>query len=475
MPDEVQTVPADAREIARAVSAEGGRALLVGGWVRDRHLGLVSKDVDLEVFGVDAGRLRRLLERVGPVNTVGESFTVFKVRDIDVSLPRRESKVARGHRGFAVVGDPTLSFEEAARRRDFTMNAMGLDPLTGEWLDPFHGREDLDSRILRAVDPATFGDDSLRVLRGVQFAARFELTLEPASAALCRTIALDDLAAERVWGECRKLLLGAARPSRGLDLGLDLGVVDRLFPQLAALVGCPQDPEWHPEGDVWVHTLLVVDQAAARLDGLGEPERVSLMLGALAHDLGKPATTSLIDGRLRSPGHDQAGLEPAMTLLDGFKLHALEGYDVRRQVAGLVAYHLTPGMWHKAPGGVGDGAFRRLAAKVDLELLARLSAADCEGRVGTFDCSASEWFRARARALGVEHRPPPRLLLGRHVLALGLAPGPAVGEVLDAVYERQLDGLVDSVEAAIEEARALVAVRLGRQAGSTPTVDREEE
>jgi tRNA nucleotidyltransferase (CCA-adding enzyme) len=445
-----------AREVAAAVRSTGGRALIVGGWVRDRLLGRDSKDIDLEVYGVDAARLRAILERFGRVELVGESFQVYKLGPIDVSLPRRESKAGRGHRGFAVSGDPTMPPEEAARRRDFTVNAIAWDPLTGEYLDPCGGRADLAAGRLRVVDPARFGDDSLRVLRAVQLAARFELALDDEGRALCRTIALDDLPAERIWGEMEKLL-AARRPSIGLALALDIGVVARLFPELAALVGCPQEPEWHPEGDVWVHTLQVVDRARERVDDLDRPHRLAVLLGALCHDLGKPATTKVIDGRIRSMDHEEQGVAPTTALLDRLNVRSMDGYDVRGQVIGLVAHHLKPGAWFKVRHEVGDGAFRRLAQKVDLELLARVAQADCLGRrPGRFDCSAMDWFLDRARALGVEHRPPRPLLLGRHLLALGLTPGPRVGQILKAVYEQQLDGAVTSLDEAIAAARRLL-------------------
>ncbi len=438
--------------VARAVRDAGGRALIVGGWVRDRILGHASKDVDLEVYGVPAERLRALLEQFGRVEAVGESFRVYKVVGLDVALPRRESKTGRGHRGFDVQGDPDMSVEEATRRRDFTVNAIAWDPLTDEYLDPRNGRADLAQRRLRVVDPATFGDDSLRVLRALQFAARFDLQLDDDTKALCRRVPLNDLPAERIWGEFEKLL-GAAHPSIGFALALDLDVIDRLFPELSPLVGCQQEPEWHPEGDVWVHTLLVIDQARTRIDGLDRPQAMTIMLGAVCHDLGKPSTTAFIDGRIRSPNHEEAGVAPTHAFLDRLNLHALDGYDVRRQVVGLVANHLKPGMWYKVRDEVGDGAFRRLAQKVDLELLARLAKSDCLGRTGYFDCTAMDWFLERAHALGVSHRPPPPLLLGRHLLALGVTPGPEVGRILKLVYERQLDGEVTTLDEALAMAK----------------------
>ncbi len=465
-----------AKEIAGTVKDAGGRALIIGGWVRDRLRGQPSKDIDLEVFGIPQDRLAALLEPFGRVEPVGQSFPVYKVivkgeggrgkgaggsggkgdyEFIDVALPRRESKSGRGHKGFEVVGDPSMSIAEAARRRDFTVNAIAWDPLTEVYEDPFRGRDDISRRVLRVVDPATFADDSLRVLRAIQFAARFEFTLHDHTAALCRRIPLDDLPAERVWGELEKLLLAANRPSIGFALALDLGVIDQLLPEMTPLVGCQQEPEWHPEGDVWVHTLMVIDKARELNGDLDRPQLITVMLGAVCHDLGKPATTACLDGRIRSLNHEEAGVAPTVSLLDRLNIHTIDGFDVRSQVIGLTAHHLKPGMLRKAEN-VGDGAFRRLAQKVDLELLARLARADCLGRTGHFDCSAMDWFLERARALGVEHRPPAPLLLGRHLLELGMSPGPRVGEILKQVYEKQLDGQIASVEEAIEDARRIL-------------------
>ncbi len=452
-------LPEQAVALASEVRAAGGRALIVGGWVRDDLLGRHSKDLDIEVFGLDAGTLRRIVESFGRVDVVGESFTVFKIGTMDVSLPRRESKTGRGHRGFTVEGDPFLPYDEAARRRDFTINAMSRDPLTGELIDPFGGQQDLANRILRMVDARTFGEDSLRVLRAVQFAARFDLSIDPATADLCRRIPLDDLPSERIWAEIEKLLLQADRPSIGLRLAWDIEVVHRLLPELVPLASCPQDPEWHPEGDVWTHTLMVVDQARMRVTDLDRGPAVAVMMAALCHDIAKPETTAVIDGRIRSPGHEPAGVEPTTRILDRLNLHSLDGFDVRTAVLGMVAHHLKPAAFHKAPTPVSDGAFRRLAQKVNLELLVRLAHADCNGRLGTFDCSAIDWFLERARSLGVEHAPPDPLVRGRHLLALGVAPGPAMGVLLRTLYDRQLDGEIRTVDDGIAAARALLASR----------------
>ena len=438
----------DARRVALAIREAGGRALCVGGFVRDRLLERASEDLDLEVFGIPEDQLPALLTTLGRVEPVGQAFPVYKLGHIDVALPRRESKSGRGHKGFIVQGDHTMAFADAARRRDFTINAIGWDPLTDEYLDPFEGRADLARRLLRVVDPATFGDDSLRVLRALQFAARFELTIDADTAAICRAIPLDDLPAERIWGEFEKLLLKALRPSIGFALARELGVIEQILPEMVPLYDCPQDAEWHPEGDVWTHTLMVIDEARKRNDDLDRPRLATLMLSAVCHDLGKPATTAMIDGRVRSPGHEAAGVPLATAILDRLNLNTLDNFDVRTQVLGITAEHLRPSAFYKQKDTVTDGAFRRLAQKVNLELLVRFDRADCHGRAGTFDCSAMDWFIERARTLGVEHKPPSPILLGRHLLALGVSPGPRMGKILRAVYELQLAGVVTTLEEA---------------------------
>ena len=463
-------VPEKILRLARAVQEAGGRALLVGGCVRDRLLGREVKDWDVEVYGVEPAALRELLGRFGRVNVVGEAFTVYKLGyDLDVSLPRRERKTGRGHRGFYIEGDPQMSFEEAARRRDFTVNAILEDPLTGELIDPHHGLEDLEAKLLRAVAPETFVEDSLRVLRAAQFAARFQFDVEEKTVELCRSIDLTDLPAERVWGEVEKILLAAARPSVGLQWLDRLNVTPQLFPELDALKGVPQEEEWHPEGDVFVHTLLVCDRARELVDDLDYPRRVTVMLAALCHDFGKPSTTEFVEGRTRSRGHDEAGVAPTLALLDRLKLFTLDGYDVRAQAIALVREHLKPGEFYRKREEVTDGAFRRLARRCELELLYRVAKADSLGRNAPwvarekwFTADAQEWFIERARALSLEKGPPPALLLGRHLLEMGLKPSPLFGEIQRAVYEMQLDNRVRTLEEAKTAARELLDAGAGR-------------
>jgi tRNA nucleotidyltransferase (CCA-adding enzyme) len=459
-------LPEGLRGLLEALRAEGAQPYLVGGAVRDGLLDLPIEDFDVEVHGLRPDRVRAVAARLGSVDEVGAAFSVLKVSGlvgvpgaVDVALPRRDSRVGIGHRGFAAVADPYLGVVEASRRRDFTINAMMLDTSSGEIVDPHGGRQDLAARILRAVDLDTFGDDPLRALRAVQFAARFEFGVDPATARLCAETPLGSLPPERVFGEVEKLLLKARRPSSGLRLLREWGMLPSVAPELVPLAETPQDPEWHPEGDVWLHSLQVVDEAALLVADLANdrPRALTVMLGALCHDLGKPMTTKFEDGHVRSRGHEEAGVPPTLALLERWNVHTLHGYDVRTQVLALVADHLKPGELYKERARVSDGAIRRLARRCEPDLLYRVARADCLGRrPGRFEPIAMEWFREKIRALEVELKAPDPLLRGRDLLDLGLSPGPKMGRILKEVYERQLDGAVKTLEEAREVARSIM-------------------
>jgi tRNA nucleotidyltransferase (CCA-adding enzyme) len=462
----MESLPEKVDAIANVIAAAGGRAMLVGGCVRDELMAVAHKDWDVEVYGIAPDKLRGILDAFGDVNIVGEAFTVYKIgEDLDVSIPRRERKTGKGHRGFIVEGDPEMSFEEACSRRDFTINAILKDPLTGEIVDPTGGREDLEKRIIRHVSSLTFAEDSLRVLRAAQFAARLEFDVAPETAEICKTIDVTDLPRERVWGELEKILLKAQSPSIGLKWLYDLGVVRQIFPELQSLVDVPQEPEWHPEGNVDVHTMMVADEARKLIDDLPYEKKVTVMLAAVAHDLGKPPTTKFFDGRWRSHNHDEAGIEPTMSFLDRLGIYTINGYDVRHQVLQLVKYHLKPGEFYKAESKspVGDGAFRRLARKVEPDLLYRVAKADSLGRnpgwlppEKRFGSEAQEWFIQKVRELEIEKKAPDPILMGRHLIDLGLEPSPKFKQVLDAVYERQLDGKISTVDEALAAAKELI-------------------
>ena len=419
-------------EIAGAIDVLGGRSYAVGGYVRDELLGLLPKDLDVEVHGLSLDLLEATLARFGEVVSVGKSFGVLRVRglDVDFSLPREDRKVGAGHRGFEIATDPEMGFAAAALRRDLTINAIGRDLVSGELLDPHGGRADLEARRLRATDPRQFADDPLRGLRVAQIAARFEMEPDAELVGLCRELDLRELPGERLFEEFRKLLLRGVRPSLGLEVLERCGLL-RFFPEIAALVGVPQDAVWHPEGDVWVHTRMVVDQAAALRDG-GEDD-LALMLGALCHDFGKPATTVEEGGRVRSPAHDVRGVPLARAFLE----RLVAPHALIEKVCGLVEHHLAPALFVKQDAGARG--YRRLARKLDvagvsLDLLMRVARADHLGRTTTEalagEFAAGEVFVQRAEELAVLREAPRDVVLGRHLIARGLSPGRAFGRIL---------------------------------------------
>jgi tRNA nucleotidyltransferase (CCA-adding enzyme) len=448
--DGAPPLPEDLRAMLGAVRASG-RPRLVGGGVRDWLLGLTPKDFDVEVAGVDFEGLRRALAPFGPSDVVGRSFGVIKVRGTsgtvyDFSLPRRESKTGAGHRGFAVEPDPALSDKEAAGRRDFTVNAIAADPFTGALVDPFNGAADLRARVLRHTGPA-FAEDPLRVLRGFQLASRLDFTLAPETAALCREMApaFAELPVERVWGEWDKWATESVRPSRGLEVLEETGWL-RHFPEVAALRGTPQEPDWHPEGDVFAHTAHCLDAlvslGAWKASAAGR--RRVLSFAVLAHDFGKPPTTERAErrGALRwvSPGHESAG----GPLADSFLGRIGAPLELAPPVRALVVHHLVH--HHGQDGDFTDAQVRRLARKLapaTIDDLAVVMTADSLGRPpldspGTL--ALVERLRARASLLALEAAAPRPIMLGRHLIGMGRSPGPEFRPLLDAAFEAQLDG-----------------------------------
>ena len=427
------------------INAAGGRALFVGGCVRDTLLGAEPKDFDIEAYGIEADRLRAALERRFRIDAVGASFGVLKLAhfDIDVALPRTESKIAArnsgggaggGHRDFAVSANPRLSFEEAASRRDFTINAIMRDPVCGEIIDPFGGISDLRRGILRHVGPK-FVEDPLRVLRAMQFAARFEFAVAPETVALCSSMAQDALPRERLAGEWEKLLLKGAKPSLGMEFLRACGWI-KYYPELVPLIGCEQQKEWHPEGDVWTHTLYALDALPHVRTG-DRDDDLLVAASALCHDFGKPRTTRVEpDGRITSHGHEHAAHAQIRSFVE--RLWNLRGFS--DAVSLLVGAHMRP--LALVFQNAGDRAYRRIAAEVGrLDLLARV--AECDTRATPPNPPNLEMvaeFMRRASALSVLEKPPAPLIRGRHLIALGMEPGPAFKKILDAVYEKQLDG-----------------------------------
>jgi len=449
-------IPSIVNSVCRALADAGGRAWLVGGSVRDMLLGHSPKDPDIEVYGMSLESLRNTLESLGKIEWVGRQFGVFKLwkagHCIDVALPRTECKTAAGHKGFEVTPNPDLEPETASLRRDFTINAMMFDPLTGRLLDFHGGRRDLKTGVLRHVSNA-FAEDPLRVLRGMQFAARFKLSMHAETIALCRGLLAeaDSLPVERIWMEWLKWA-ESRYPSRGLVVLQQTEWIS-LYPELTALVGCPQEPAWHPEGDVWVHTLQTTDQAAAvalRHGWQGEKRRL-LVLAALCHDFGKPETTRPdTNGHIRSPEHSIIGMELSRRFLS--RIGAPRG--LAAYVEPLVKEHLTHMHGQPTPKAV-----RRLSHRLepaDIELWEALVEADASGRSPHPPFRPATAWLETARRLAADKGKPKAIVNGRMLMQLGIKPGPQMGEILRQAYEAQMDGLITDEASALAWCQAYV-------------------
>ncbi len=435
------------RYIATQAAAFGGRAYYVGGCVRDSLLGIKSKDTDVEIFGLNPGQIEEILSKKFRFEAVGKSFGVWILKglDIDVSMPRKERKNGLGHKSFDIIGDPYLSPKEACSRRDFTINAMLRDILSGEITDPFDGQKDLAGKIIRHTSDK-FAEDPLRVLRAMQFAARFDFEVAPQTVELCSKIPMENLPKERIFQEFKKLILKGKKISRGLAFLRDCKWV-KYFPELSAMVGCPQDPVWHPEGDVYTHTMLCMDSFAR--DRIGDEKEDTIVgLAVLCHDMGKPLCTKKdASGRIRSLGHDILGgpvaekflrrISDEKVLLDGVKV--------------LVERHMAIlDLWRS---NAGDSAIRRLANKVGrIDRLVRIDKADREGRAEKYTESSpqGEWILSRAEELKIKDSAPKPILLGRHLIERKLKPSPKFSQILSAAYEAQLDGKFFDIDGALK-------------------------
>jgi tRNA nucleotidyltransferase (CCA-adding enzyme) len=441
------------RQIDQMVRRAGGRTWLVGGSVRDLVWGRQPRDLDVEIVGISPGHLHALLSEQFSVEFVGKAFGVFKLHGlpVDISIPSRVIGHTDSISGLLRQTDPFMEIDDALARRDFTMNAMAWDPDTRELRDPFHGQADVEARVLRHVSEQ-FSEDPLRVLRGMQLAARFELVGAPATTALCRTLTQDGQPRERLWEEWKKLILDGVTPSYGLRFLSDCGWL-RFYPELASLKGCPQDPVWHPEGDVWVHTLHCLDWFANERTGETEDDLI-VGLGVLCHDFGKPATTREELDHVTSRGHEPAGEAPARRFLERLTNQA----DLIEQVISLVLCHLRPRALYDAQAS--DAAVRRLAKQVTrIDRLVRVARADHAGRPPRpFDgFPAGEWLLKKARSLEVERQVPTPIIMGRHLIELGVSPGPFMGAVLEDCYEAQLDGVFTDLPGGLAYARLKLA------------------
>lgn len=437
-------------KIFHLLNEAGGDPYLVGGVVRDSLLGIDTCDIDIEVYKIpDYKTIKAVLSPHYKIHEFGAKFGICQIKldhaHIDIALPRTETKTGIGHTAFKVQHDPNLDLKTAASRRDFTINSMAYDPINKTLLDPHNGQNDLNHKRLKHISDA-FSEDSLRVYRAMQFSARLEFEIAPETLQLCQNIDTSDLPKERIYDEFQKSLLGAKKPSKAFQQLAPLGLLKH-YPELQALIGCPQDPEWHPEGDVWDHTMLVIDEMA-RLKPPSAEDAIVFMWAAVCHDFGKASTTEKTDGRWRSPGHEKAGKAPSLSFLK----RLTDNKHLIHRVIPLVEQHLKPALLYNAEQEyhVTDSAIRRLSNKVKISDLVLLAKADHFGRK-TPDALAREfpagdWLLERAESLNVTNEGPKPFVSGQDLIELGAKEGKEMGQILKLLFEKQLDGEIHSKE-----------------------------
>jgi tRNA nucleotidyltransferase (CCA-adding enzyme) len=436
-----------AAKVIEQIHQVGGTVIVVGGTVRDLFLGVQAKDLDVEVYGLEPQQLEQVLRKFGPVRLMGKSFGVFCLDglDIDWSLPRSDS----GGRKPKVTIDPNMNFVDAFRRRDLTVNAMGINLKTGELIDPFDGQTDLKNKVLRYVDQKLFTEDPLRFYRVMQFVGRFEMQPDDSLNQLCSKMDISTVSKERIEQEFTKLLLKSKSPSLGIQWLQDVGRLQEVLPELHAAIGVEQNFEWHPEGDVFKHLKQVVD-AAARQSYVDNAEQIIIMWAALCHDLGKVTTTKIVDGRIRSIGHAQAGVAIAKKLLK----RVTDNKNLVSAVCKLVHCHMDPIQF--IVNNAGAVAYKKLAIKLypqTIATLVKLALADWTGRkpigelvpdkVNFMQQPKLQEFIKNAQAAGVWQNIEAPVLQGKDLLDV-VKPGPKLGKLLNEAYLIQLqESLLD--------------------------------
>lgn len=422
-------------KIAARVAEKGGRTFFVGGYVRDKVMGKENKDIDIEIHGISPEVLGEVLDRLGKRTEMGADFGIFGLKgyDVDIAMPRKEEAIGRGHKDFTVYVDPFLGTEKAAKRRDFTMNALMEDVLTGEVIDHFGGIEDIRNGVIRHVNSLTFVEDPLRVLRAAQFAARFGFRVADETVALSKTMDLSALARERILGELEKALLKADTPSVFFEEMRKMEQLSVWFPEMEQLIGVKQNPQYHPEGDVWNHTMMVLDQAAGQKGASKNP--VGFMLAALTHDFGKVITTKVTDGRIRSIGHETEGLPMIRMFLERITNET----KLIKYVLNMVELHMKPYQMARQQAGK-KSTNKMFDCSLDPAGLVKFAKADHMGRVGSVPDEEVELFLEKRLKEFYETMEKP-YVMGSDLVAAGLTPGPYFSELLAFSHKLRLAGV----------------------------------
>ncbi|MBR6427976.1 MAG: tRNA nucleotidyltransferase [Clostridia bacterium] len=418
-----------AEKIAYEVMRLGGQTYYVGGCVRDGLLGIESKDIDIEIHGIERDALEKILDSVGERMEFGKSFGVYGIKGygLDIALPRSERRTGSGHRDFDVTADPFIGTFRAAERRDFTVNAIMRDVISGQLTDYFGGQRDLENKVLRHVSAKTFAEDPLRVLRAAQFSARFGFDVDPGTAELCRGISLRDLSRERVFSETEKALLKSSRPSVFFEFLRNVGHLSVWFTELERTAGVPQDVRYHPEGDVWTHTMQVLDRCVEYRNATRYP--LGFMMSAVCHDFGKSLCTEITYTGIHSYGHETAGLPLAET----FIRRLTDERALRDYVLDLVEHHMKPGILAISNAPV-KSSNRMFDGVSDPDALVFLSLSD-----GEYDGKKAAYLLER---LAVYREYMSRTYVtGQDLIQAGLDPSEHFSEYLKYAHKLRLAGI----------------------------------
>lgn len=424
-----------AKNIAEKAAEFGGTAYFVGGYVRDKILKIENKDVDIEVHGISPSKLTEILDSLGERVAMGESFGIYGLKGytIDIAMPRKEKAVGKGHKDFEMLVDPFIGTRKAAERRDFTVNALMMDVLTGEIIDHFGGMTDIENRVIRHVNSKTFTEDSLRVLRCAQFAARLCFSVAEETIELCKTIKLDTLSKERVEAELQKALLKAERPSIFFETLRIAEKLEEWFPELASLIGVEQNPKHHAEGDVWTHTMMVLDEAAKLKNSVSNP--FGFMLTALSHDFGKAICTEIVNGEIHSYEHETKGLP----LIEAFLRRITNETKLIKYVLNLAEYHMKPNALaaHRSSVKATNKMFDKAIVPRDLIYI---TIADHLGRRSSGqDISYKEFLFERLDVYNeIMSRPYVR---GQDLVEAGLTPNESFSDILAYAHKLRLAGI----------------------------------
>ncbi len=427
-------------DIAKDIDKNNGRTFFVGGYVRDKLLKLESKDIDVEVFGIEINNLRKILLKYGNINEFGNKFGILKLTgtNIEFSIPRKEKSIGEKHQDFEIDIDPHLSLISASKRRDFTMNALMEDVLTGEIIDNWNGKEDIENKVIRHIDDSTFIQDELRVLRACQFAARFNFKISDETIKLCKKIDCSNLPKERIYTELEKALLYSKKPSIFFEYVRQIGLLDKIFKPLDKLIGLKQNPIYHPEGDVWNHTMMVLDEGANIKEKSNYP--ICLMLSCICHDLGKITTTRIKNGKIISYDH-----ENQLHLTDKFLKNITDNKDLITSVKILVRNHMRPNVIAK--NNSSNKAIRKLIVDtsgklVDIKDAILLSKADRLGRSinNMSEEDLEKWWEDKLSEINNKETKIIPFITGHDLIDLGFTPNKEFGDILDYAFKLQIDG-----------------------------------